>query len=81
MAVVLLITVVPPGAVTLLVPTRWLPVWLGLLVLIGAWIWGQPIDGPGGVFAYFALFLISLLNGVIILGRVLKIAIDRDRKQ
>lgn len=77
----LLIFVVLPGAVTLLVPKRWFPVWVAVVALFVLWIWNEPFDGPGGGFAFGGILVISVLNGIVMVGRVMKLAFDHDREQ
>jgi hypothetical protein len=77
----LLVTVLLPSAMTLFVPLRWLAIWLGLFGLFLVWMWNEPLDGPSAGFAYAGISVITFLNGISIIGRVIKIAFDNDREQ
>lgn len=77
----LLVTVVLPSAVTVLLPTRWLAVWLGLFGLFVVWMWNEPLDGPSAAVAYAGISVITILNGISVIGRVIKIAFDHDRER
>jgi glucose-6-phosphate-specific signal transduction histidine kinase len=76
----LLVFVALPSAVTLLVPRRWFPVWVGLIALVLLWLWNDELDAPGAVFAYFSILITSFLNGIVVVTRVIKIAFDYDRE-
>ena len=80
MAWLFLIFVLLPGAVTLLLPKRWLPFWLGLLALFSVWLWTQPLDGPSAGLAYFGIIIMSALHALLFMRRAIKIAFDNDRE-
>jgi hypothetical protein len=81
MAWLFLIFVLLPGAVTLLLPKRWLPFWLGPLALLFVWLWTQPLDGPSAGLAYFGIIIMSALHALFFIARAIKIAFDNDREQ
>lgn len=76
-----MIFILLPGAVTLLLPKRWLPFWLSLLALFFVWLWIQPLDGPSAGFAYFGIIIMSVIHALFLMARAIKIAFDNDRGQ
>lgn len=77
----LLILGLLPGAITLLLPKRWIPFWLGILVLFFAWLLMRPWHTPAAAFEYVGIGIASGLNLLFIMARAIKIAFDNDREQ